>query len=239
MKYLHLSFADAASNLACDEALLDLCESKGEEEILRVWQPQGYFVVVGYSNRVNVEVNVAACAARGIPILRRFSGGGTVLQGPGCLNYSLVLKNDRPGSSSDIAGSYEIVLRRHQRLFGELTGEKVRIEGISDLAIAGKKFSGNAQHRKRRYTLFHGTFLLGLKFCLVGDCLPIPSKQPEYRRNRSHDGFLRNLAVDAQSVRDGLKTEWGTGEVFNDVPYEEIQKLVRDRYSRAEWTLKF
>ena len=49
-------------------------------------------MVVGYANQVEVEVNVPACTARGIPILRRCSGGGTVVQGPGCLNYAVVLR---------------------------------------------------------------------------------------------------------------------------------------------------
>ncbi|HTN71202.1 MAG TPA: lipoate--protein ligase family protein, partial [Methylomirabilota bacterium] len=79
MKYLELTFADPARNLACDEALLELCEQKEAEGILRIWEPQTYFVVLGYSNKLATEVNVEACAERGMPVLRRFSGGGTVL----------------------------------------------------------------------------------------------------------------------------------------------------------------
>ena len=60
MKYLDLTFSDPASNLACDEALLELCENGEENGILRVWEPDNYFVVLGYSNKVAREVNVAA-----------------------------------------------------------------------------------------------------------------------------------------------------------------------------------
>ena len=48
MKYLDLTFADPAHNLACDEALIDFCEANpGGEEVLRVWEPTNYFVVLG------------------------------------------------------------------------------------------------------------------------------------------------------------------------------------------------
>src|SRR5215831_6230774 len=86
MELFDFTFATPAENLACDEALLDACERNGSGEVLRFWEPHGYFVVVGYGNSIATEVNLAACEAERIPVLRRCSGGGTVLQGPGCLN---------------------------------------------------------------------------------------------------------------------------------------------------------
>ena len=92
MKCLDLTLRTPAENLACDEGLLDFCEGGCGHEILRFWEPQTHFVVLGHANRVATEVDREACERLGIPVLRRCSGGGTVLQGPGCLNYSLILK---------------------------------------------------------------------------------------------------------------------------------------------------
>src|SRR2546422_3154717 len=61
MHLLDLTFPTPAENLACDEALLDLCEQGGAGEVLRFWEPREYFVVVGYANKVASEVNLAAC----------------------------------------------------------------------------------------------------------------------------------------------------------------------------------
>ena len=61
MKFLDLTLTSPAENLACDEALLDCCEDRAEEEVLRFWEPREYFVVVGYANKVASEVNLAAC----------------------------------------------------------------------------------------------------------------------------------------------------------------------------------
>lgn len=239
MKSVDLTFADPAQNLACDEALLDWCEQKEADGVLRIWEPQNYFVVLGYSNKVATEVNVSACERNGIAILRRFSGGGAVLQGPGCLNYALVLKNQRAGVVGDLTESYSRVLNRHQTLFLRLTSEAVRIQGISDLTIDGHKFSGNAQHRRHHYALVHGSFLLSFDLALVERCLRMPSRQPRYRQNRSHGSFLRNISIDAATVRESLKKEWGVDGKLQEVPYDKIEELANKRYSRFNWNRKF
>jgi lipoate-protein ligase A len=239
MKYLDLTFPDPASNLACDEALLELCESSDEDGLLRVWEPDRYFVVMGYSNKVASEINVSTCAANGVPLFRRFSGGGTVLQGPGCLNYSLAVKHEPFGLPAGLTDSYRFVLERHAKFCSNQVAAAVQIQGISDLAVDGRKFSGNAQHRKRFCSLFHGTFLLGFNLGLMETYLTMPSKQPAYRRGRSHAAFLRNVSVASADVRRGLKGVWEAHENLREIPFDRIEALKRERYSRDEWNFKF
>src|SRR5690242_10091550 len=116
MKFLDRTLPTPAENLACDEALLDWCEDGDcADEILRVWEPAEHFVVVGYANQVATEANVAACEAKRIPILRRCSGGGTVLQGPGCLNYALVLRILDHGPIGTISAANRFIMERNCR----------------------------------------------------------------------------------------------------------------------------
>src|SRR3989442_12866689 len=114
MKLLDLTFPTAEENLAFDEALLDWCDEGAGPAVLRFWEPQQPFVVVGYSNRVERDVNVAACREGGIPILRRCSGGGAVLQGPGCLNYALVLRIDYNPALQTVTGTNRFVMERNR-----------------------------------------------------------------------------------------------------------------------------
>lgn len=236
MKYVELTFADAAKNLACDEALLKCCEAGAAEGLLRIWEPKTHFVVLGYSNKVAREVDFAACEQHGVSILRRFSGGGTVLQGPGCLNYTVVLGNALMGN---IPEAYEFVLRRHQTCLSELLGIEVDVRGGSDLTLSGRKISGNAQHRKRRFALVHGTFLLSLDLAVMEQLLPMPSKKPAYRENRAHSDFLMNVPVAAESLKLALRDSWNAKEEFDRIPHETIAQLLNERYSRREWNLKF
>src|SRR5437667_5341974 len=90
MRFLDLTLPTAAENLALDEALLLEAEAGRGGEVLRLWEWSRYAVVLGAGCRL-AEVDEAACAADAVPILRRASGGGTVLLGPGCLCYTLVL----------------------------------------------------------------------------------------------------------------------------------------------------
>src|ERR1022692_3821247 len=120
MKLLDLSLPTPAENLACDEALLDSCEEENGGEILRFWEPREYFVVVGYANKVASEANVPACATDAIPILRRCSGGGTVLQGPGCLDYSLILKITEAGPLTGINSANRFIMERNRAALEKL-----------------------------------------------------------------------------------------------------------------------
>lgn len=110
MKFLPLTLPSPEENLACDEALLDAVEQGECDEVLRVWSALSYFVVVGYSNRVETEVNVAFCQSHGVPILRRCTGGGAILQGPGCLNYSLILRIEDSASLTSITRTNEYIM---------------------------------------------------------------------------------------------------------------------------------
>jgi len=240
MRYCDLTLSTPAENLACDEALLQLAEEDGTAGgILRVWEPMQYFVVVGYANRVTAEVNLPFCQANTIPVLRRCTGGGTVLQGPGCLNYSLVLRISDSGPLESIAATNDFILKRHQAALSELLQAPVELQGHTDLAIGGLKVSGNSQRRKRYFLLFHGTFLLHLDISLVEKALPMPSKEPGYRLNRSHFDFLLNIKVPASRVKQALVKCWGANELLSGIPLEGISVLARDKYAREDWNLRF
>jgi lipoate-protein ligase A len=239
MHLLDHSFGTPEHNLACDEALLDDAESGAGGETLRFWEPPQPFVVLGHSNRISLEVDQRACERRGIPVLRRCSGGGTVLQAPGCLNYALILRGDRAPDLANVARANAFIMARHRDALAALLGLPVRVEGVTDLAIAGRKVSGNAQRRKRHFLLFHGTFLLRMDLALVEQVLPLPSRQPDYRNHRHHRDFLRNLPVSAEAMKQCLVTCWNAERTPTSPPRNRIEHLVTTRYSQRAWTRKF
>jgi lipoate-protein ligase A len=236
MHLLDLTLDTPAANLALDEALLDACE-EGGAEVLRFWESPEYFVVVGYANKVETEVNVAVCRERNVPILRRCSGGGTVLQGPGCFNYSLVLNFETNPQLQTIPGANCYIMKRNAEAVRTALGIDADVCGITDLAVGDLKFSGNAQRRKRRALVFHGTFLLTFKLQLVSELLRAPSKEPEYRGGRPHGKFITNLHADGSMIKAALRDGWAANESGLVVP--DVSGLVEEKYSRDEWNLKF
>lgn len=239
MKCCDLTLGSPEENLACDETLLDLCEAGATESVLRFWEPVQYFVVVGYANHVALEVNRDFCQRQEIPILRRCSGGGTVLQGPGCLNYSLLLPIAEAAQLESISGTNDYILHRHRGTLQALLGVPVEKQGLTDLAIGGLKFCGNAQRRRKDFLLFHGSFLLHADIGLIEKALPPPSRQPEYRVNRSHTDFLVNLKVPAPVLKAALAKAWVADEPLLDLPLDQIVLLAREKYQQDSWNYKF
>lgn len=242
MKVLDLTLATPEENLACDEALLDTAEAGESGEVLRFWEPPQPFVVVGYANKVATEVNVAACEAREVPILRRCSGGGTVLQGPGCLNYAVILRITDDGLTRSIHSANQFIMERNGAAIQSAIGHRpsaIQVRGHTDLALGGRKFSGNSQRRRRNHLLFHGTFLWNFDLATISDLLAFPSLQPEYRRSRDHSEFLANLACPPTAIRDALTATWQATEPFGQPPSEAITSLARTKYALREWNFKF
>jgi lipoate---protein ligase len=248
MKYIDLTLPTPAENLACDEALLDLSESGAEGELLRFWQPAEPFVVLGYANHAAVEADLPACDARQISVLRRCTGGGTVLQGPGCLNYTLVLRLADSSPLQTITGANRFILQRHQTALQPLLHVPVEIHGHTDLALAIPnsspsssdllKFSGNAQRRKRNFLIFHGTFLLTFDLSLVEQLLPMPSNQPGYRQDRPHTRFLTNLNLAPDQIKHAVRAAWSATDPLSSLPTDRIRHLALTKYSTRDWNYR-
>lgn len=239
MKVLDRTFPSPEENLACDEALLEACEAGFGEETLRFWEPRQTFAVLGYSNKVETELKKEACHRDGVPILRRISGGGTVLQGPGCLNYALILEIKNNPELSTVTRANCFIMNRNKEALARLLKKEVTVEGHTDLAMNGLKFSGNSQRRKRRFLLFHGTFLLRFDFGTIERYLSMPSQAPAYRKDLPHTAFLINLKTPSSDVKIALQKIWSAGVLSRRIFRSVVRDLVAKVYSKDEWNLKF
>jgi lipoate-protein ligase A len=234
MKLLDYTLPTAAENLALDEALLVAAEEGGGGEVLRLWESPALAVVVGSGGSVAIDVDLEACAADGVPVLRRASGGGTVLLGPRCLCFSLVLGYDRAAGLNEIPASNRYILARVVAALAPVVA--ARVDGTSDLTAGGVKFSGNAQQRKRRFFLHHGTLLCGFDLALMAKYLRPPERQPEYRRDRPHAEFVANLPLAVEDAKRLLVAEWRPDGDYAAVPTDKVRELIAAKYARDEWT---
>lgn len=235
MEYLDLTLDTPALNLACDETLLDLAEAGHGGEVLRFWESEQPFVVLGYANKVQAEI---LPEARQVPILRRTTGGGSVVQGPGSLNYALILRLDEHDLRGIVPRINRLVLDRHREALAPILGDSLEVQGISDLAIGDRKISGNAVRLRKRFLLCHGTFLLDFEVPLVERLLAMPPREPDYRRGRSHEAFLRNTGMARESIKAALRVAWGATELLTTLPISRVAELARARYETDSWNLR-
>ena len=237
MDVIDITFPTPELNLACDEALLDWCESGHPRELLRFWEPRQPFVVLGYGGRLAAEVRPEALRANVVPVLRRCSGGGTVLQGSGCLNYALILRIPRSGPLVTIPGTNRSILERHARALEPLAGGPIQRRGDTDLALGERKFSGNSQRRKRTHLLFHGCILLEANLEVMERLLPVPQRRPAYRLGRSHREFLTGLTVPAEAAKAALRACWNAETPSQEsLPLPGNKRLAQARYANSAWT---
>ena len=204
---LDLTMASPVENLAVDEALLNAIEEAGSHPVLRFWESDRYFVALGRSSSLLDDVHIDACLEDHVQILRRASGGGTVLQGPGCLSYAVVLPIDAHPDLRDIRLTNRFVLVRMAHALSRWQ-PAVTLQGISDLAVAGCKIAGSAQRRTRHAVLFHGTVLHQMQAATISRYLKQPKRQPGYRGNRPHDDFLRTIDAPIHELKQAIADAW-------------------------------
>jgi lipoate---protein ligase len=190
-------------NIAFDQTLIERAETSTErgeqvEEVLRLWEMPIACVILGRSSRPETEVKLDHCQADGVPVLRRMSGGATVVAGPGCIMYSLLLSYDKRPAWRMLDVAHQEVMSRIREAtqltldaFG--VNETVQLQGTCDLTIRNHKFSGNALRCKRHWMLYHGTLMVSMPTHWLSRYLLEPPRQPDYRANRSHEDFARNL----------------------------------------------
>jgi len=221
-------------NLALDEALLLAAEEGDGGEVLRFWEWPDLAVVLGAGGSIGVDVNEPACRADGASLHRRASGGGTVLLGRGCLLFSLVLSYDRAAELRDVTASYRWVLGKVRDALRPLA--PVHHIGISDLAVDGRKVSGNAQQRKTRHVLHHGTLLYAFDLENIGRYLQSPERAPAYRAGREHADFVMNLPADVLMLKQQVAAEFAAEpRPVPAVILDRVPALVDEKYAKAEW----
>ncbi len=228
-----------AENLALDESLLYQINQQDSLGCLRIWEVDQYAVVLGSSNQVAENVNQAACLQDQIPVLRRCTGGGTVLLGPGCFIYSLFLRITAEQHLAGIEATTREILNRISGTLNQLKPElSVEVRGISDLTVEGHKFSGNSQRWLTTTLLHHGTILYDFDLERIPRYLTSPEREPDYRSHRDHLEFVTNYEINPTQLRDALIETWQATEPEPTFPLDRVQQLVQEKYATENWNLR-
>lgn len=237
-RWLDVTLPTVAENLALDEALLaEQVETDRGEAVVRTWMPGVPTVVLGSSSQLSREVDLDACRNHGVDVLRRPSGGLTVVLGPGCLMWSVILP--WPVAAPAIDAVHAAILDPLATAL-RAAGAAVVRRGSSDLAIdcggTLRKVSGNALRIRRRAVLYHGTLLDDFDLALISRVLRHPPREPDYRAGRDHASFLANLDLGADRLTRAVRNAFRAEEVRDTWPWDQVAPLLRERYLDERWT---
>ncbi len=236
--------------LAVDEAALGWVAAPGGDDrgVLHLYRFDPPAVVIGYHQDPRTEADLAACAARGVEVHRRLTGGGCILMGPGQLGLALAL----PRAAVSTAGGFGPVfaalsggiihaLRRH--------GVESVLRPKNDLAVDGRKICGvGAYTDAAGMLLFHASTLVDVDFDVMLEVLRIPdAKHRDKFVAHAREGMttLReqtggNVSVEefAADVEDGYREALGVEVergVLDPERWADVERLAATRYRDPGW----
>jgi len=248
---------DGATNMAVDEVVWRSRQAGASPPTLRFfgWAPPT--VSLGYGQLLADDVDVAACHALGVGLVRRPTGGSAIYHdGPDReLTYSVVATAEDLGIGADLLETYRWIgraLTRGLRALGAPV-EMVPVASASgptpafcfartgsyELEVGGRKVVGSAQRRQGAAFLQHGSVLLGVDPARLAALFPttrdpletMTTLEAALGRRAAFDEVADALAV-AFETEHGLVLEPGglsSGEAA------QVDALVREKYATDAW----
>ncbi len=247
-------------NMAIDEAML-LTQKGSAQPTLRFYdwlQPAFSF---GYFQRIAEEVDVSACDAHGIELVRRITGGGTVVHGWD-VTYTIIVPHGSGTLPTDISAAYcaisDCLIDGLQQLDIDVAHqiEKPIVENPPNICLTnpaqydtllnGKKIAGVSQRRNQTGVMYQGYIALDLP---APDVLALASRQISFNQvaagkstaiNQCRSALIyRKQLEDAVTV--GFEETLGVQLVETELSPEEIEtaeSLAQTKYGTAEWNFR-
>jgi len=184
LNLLLLQHTPISEQLAIEEALLRA--DTGNWCILNQGSPPA--IVMGISGTRQEHVNEERMAENPVTLIRRFSGGGTVIVNESTFFASFIFQK----SDIDLGNCPQKVMHWTADLYKSAWSPLPLEVRENDYVLGEKKIGGNAQYFTRDRWLHHTTFLWDYKKEEM-QLLNMPHKQPKYRERRSHEEFITTL----------------------------------------------
>jgi len=228
---------NAYLNMGIDEVLMRNCTAP----VLRffAWKPAA--ISIGYFQGLNEEVDLDKCKEHGVDYVRRITGGGAVFHDAE-LTYSFVIpEKDCP---EDILESYGIICGAIIKGLNKL-GIDAKYAPINDIICNGKKISGNAQTRRNKVVLQHGTILLDVDVDKMFSLLKVPNEKIKDKLiatvKERVAGINKTYDEVASALRQGFKEQFNAELVEDTLTEQELEQarqIAKASYSTNEWNHK-
>ncbi len=254
-RFIPLQTKNGYWNMALDEAILNSVINRKSHCTIRFYKWKPSTVSIGLNQSLSAEVNLNVAKENGFNIVRRITGGGAVFHDEfGEITYSIVCSLDflEKLNAKKVIEQFEII---ETGIVNGLTSYGLKTEkGIVHcpaIFLDGKKFSGNAQVRKKGYLLQHGTILLEINPELMYSVLKAPYNVSKSKMVRSVYSKCVGIREQLQnynendllfSLKDGFESTLGIeleeGN-FTEFELNLARELMMDKYSKDNWLKKY
>ena len=231
---------DPYFNMAAEEYVL----KNFDRDSFMLWRNNNAIVVGKHQNTL-AEINVDYVKKKNITVVRRLSGGGTVFQDLGNLNFTFIQKGQK-GKLVDFRKYTQPIIDILQKL-----NIDAKFEGRNDITIEGKKFSGNAEHVYKNKVLHHGTLLFTANMKDVSEALKVNPLKFKDKAVKSVKSRVTNISdhlekqIDIETfknmIMDHIMEMYDDSEAyeFTDEDERKIRELADEKYSTWEWNFGY
>ncbi len=226
---------DPSINLAIEEYLVRHADCKDRDYLfLYINKP---CIVLGKNQSIYMEVNFDFLRTNQLKLCRRISGGGTVYQDKGNLNFAFITS-----FANEKVNNYKIF---NQLIIDALmqVGLEATMDARNNILYNGKKISGNAQFTDRKNLISHGTLLFGADLDLLRSSL----KENEFSVFTKAPQSVRSSVTNIQPFVNGISTTKELKDFisayaepenvfeFDEKQWSEIQQSAAEKFESYEW----
>ena len=247
-------------NMAIDEAML-LTQKASFQPTLRFYDWLHPAFSFGYFQKISEEVDVSACGTHGIELVRRMTGGGTVVHGWD-LTYTIIVPHGSGMFPKDISAAYcaisDSLINGLQRLGINVAHQIEKpIAGNApnicltnpaqyDTLLNGKKIAGVSQRRNQAGVMYQGYIALDLP---TSEVLALASRQISFNQVAAGKSTAINqsrlVPINRGQLEDGIAVGFqetlGIQFVEAEPSPKEIEtaeSLAQTKYRSAEWNFR-
>lgn len=204
-------------------------------------------VVIGKNQNPWKEVNLPTLTSLRLPLIRRRSGGGTVVHDPGNVNFSYMTTKDK----FDRFRFSELICRAINPHLGPEKTVTVNVRGDIVTERGSYKVSGSAYKLARGKSYHHGTMLLNLKLHVLRLLLRRDEKSlgrvhskaavasvasPVTNVHLGSEDFIRLVAGEFERVAARAEKKLGKLPWFHiDPQYELPEEVLQTARELQEW----
>jgi len=198
-------------------------------------------IVMGISGKEEELIEKSKWREDPVPIIRRFSGGGTVVVDENTLFVTFLFNSEKtvPCRTDTV---HQYLAQFWQKVFHPQPFQLIE----NDYVLGAKKMGGNAQYLTKDRWLHHTSFLWDFCPKKMG-LLSHPKKTPSYRAGRPHLDFLTKLSSCFTSqteflekIYETLSNEFSLNELslekcshFLNIPHRKQTFLIEKRMQTA------
>lgn len=188
-------------------------------------------IVMGISGIREKLIDIERLSECPIPVIRRFSGGGTVFVDKDTVFATWICNADDVKVACYPQQVHAWTVEFYQKTFPMLNMHLRE----NDYVIGERKWGGNAQYLSKGRWLHHTSMLWDYNSNNMNYLL-LPTKRPEYRLNRSHGDFLcclRDHFPERYQVKRQIVQQMQREFVVREVSLSEIGEILERPHRKA------